>query len=119
MVRDSAPIGVAVACFAQGAPGVLPVVDDEQRLVGVLTATEIGALARAPRELDGLLVAGDLAVPSEVVSADDSLTVAVGQMNRRGVEALPVVESSTGRVVGVVDRGHLLAAYERAVSGVV
>lgn len=119
MVRDSAPIGVAVACFAQGAPGVLPVVDEAHRLVGVLTATEIGALARAPRELDGLLVAGDLAVPSEVVSADDSLTEAVGQMNRRGVEALPVVEASTGRVVGVVDRGHLLMAYERAVSGVV
>ncbi len=115
VVFESASMSEVIDCFATGAPEVLPVVDATRRLIGVLTATEIGALAKLPRELDPILVAGDVAVPSEVVSADDSLTAAIDQMGKRGISALPVIEHSTGRVIGVLDRGHLLNAYDRAV----
>lgn len=115
ILAEGAPVADAIESFTRYAPAAIPVVDHEQRLVGVLTATELGALARSPRELDRVLVVGDLAVPSEVVSPDDTLAVAMARMGMRGVGALPVVEDATGRVVGVLDRSHLLDAYDRMV----
>jgi hypothetical protein len=35
-------------------------------------------------------------------------------MGVRGVSALPVVDPATGRLLGTVDRGGILAAYTRA-----
>jgi CBS domain-containing protein len=38
-------------------------------------------------------------------------------MGARGVSSLPVTDPATGRLVGLIDRGHLLAAYEAALAG--
>lgn len=112
---EGASMNAVLTCFARETPSVVPVLDDEQRLLGVLTTSELSAVAQLTADTQAVLVAGDLAAPSDVVSVDDTLAVTVARMGRRGRDALPVIEPATGRVVGVVDRGHLLAAYEQVV----
>jgi CIC family chloride channel protein len=96
--------------------GVFPVVDDEGRLAGVLTAADLGDVARADRDLDGVLLAADLAQPTETLAPGDSLRDAVRRMGVRGVSALPVVDPASGRLLGVIHRGGVLAVYERALA---
>jgi CIC family chloride channel protein len=117
VLGEGASVRDALDCFEHAAPSLVPIVDAERRLVGVVTAAEVSALARAPRAVDALLVMGDIAVPCEAVDATASLAVATARMGLRGLGALPVAEPVSGRIIGVVDRGHVLRAYERAVRG--
>jgi chloride channel protein, CIC family len=82
----------------------------------VLTAEELGELARGGHALDDLLVAADVAEPRESLSPNDSLLAAVRRMGVRGEASLPVVDPATGRLVGVVTRSRILGLYERAVA---
>ena len=62
------------------------------------------------------LVAADLAGPTEVATLGDSLLEATRRLGVRGTAALPVVEQGSHRLIGLVSRSHILAAYERALS---
>lgn len=114
-VREADAVHTVLAHLGHREQSVFPVVDDGRRLVGVLTMTDIGAVARANHALDGIVVASDLARPTEVVALGDSLLDAVRRMGVRGVGTLPVVDPESGRVVGVVHRAGILARYEREV----
>ena len=93
-----------------------PVADADAVLLGVVTMTELGRLAR-----DGSghsdLVAADVAGSTETVMVEDTLLEAMRRLGVRGASALPVVDTSGRRVIGVVSRTHILAAYERALTG--
>jgi chloride channel protein, CIC family len=93
-----------------------PVIDEERRFVGVLNLTELGRVAKSHGDLAPLLVAADVANPSEIVGPDDSLLEAIRKMGVRGTSALPVVDPKSGRLLGLVNRRHVLALYERAVT---
>ena len=95
---------------------LFPVVDDDGRYVGVLTTADLGQVARVGHALDDVLVAADVARPTETLDPDASLLEAIRRMGVRGEAALPVVEPATGRLAGVVTRSHILALYERALA---
>jgi chloride channel protein, CIC family len=95
----------------------LPVVDGEGHLLGTVTIAELGRLARDQGALAALLMAADVAGPTETVSPADTLLDATRRMGVRGSGSLPVVDPATGRLVGVVTRAHVLARYEQAVAG--
>lgn len=96
--------------------GVFPVLDDDGRVLGVLTTADLGAVARSDHALDDVVLAADVAQPIETVAPGDSLLDAVRRMGVRGMPALPVVDPTTERLVGVLHRGNVLAAYERGVA---
>jgi chloride channel protein, CIC family len=93
-----------------------PVVDDSYGLVGVITVADLGQLARNDEYLGPLLVASDIAQPSETVSPSDSLLEAIRKMGVRGAESIPVVDRHTSRLLGIINRSHVLNLYERTVS---
>lgn len=81
--------------------GCVPVVDDDGRLMGVLTDRDLVVEAMASNDdptvrQAGELMRGDL----HTVDADASVTNAVETMGRQRVRRLPVV--SAGKLVGVV-----------------
>lgn len=115
LVREAESVHTVLAHLGHREQSVFPVVDAQQQLIGVLTMTDIGAVARANHALDGVVLAADLAKPTEVVALGDSLLEAVRRMGVRGIGTLPVVDPDSGRVVGVVHRAGILARYERAV----
>jgi len=92
---------------------VLPVVDADGTLVGVIRQPDLRAALLDRGELAAVLVAADLAEPVETAPPTASLRDALRAMNARALDALPVVEPRTGRYLGMLGRGDLLAAYER------
>ena len=81
---------------------------------------DIAALGRVAKDygnLSSLVLAIDLARPTETVTPNETLLDATRRMGVRGVSALPVVEAQAGRVLGLLSRHHVLAAYERSVAG--
>jgi CBS domain-containing protein len=78
------------------------------------SVTEVARAAHELGQLDGAIIAADLAEPTETVAPTDTLLEALRRMGVRGVSAIPVVDPATGRLLGTVDRGGVLAAYTRA-----
>lgn len=116
-IPEAMPVSRLLQRLAHGEATDLPVVDSDGRLVGIVTVAQLGRLAKTEAEGTDVLVAADIAIPAEVVSPTDSVREAVRRMGVRGIGALPVVDSSSGRLLGVVTRAHVLGAYERAAAG--
>ncbi|MFD8288470.1 CBS domain-containing protein [Streptomyces lavendulae] len=99
----------------------VPVLDGEDRVVGVVSQTDL--LARAapgPRSSEqgatattGAPTAGDvMSAPAVTVHAEETVADAARLMTRRGVERLPVVDEED-RLVGIVTRRDLLRMFLR------
>jgi CIC family chloride channel protein len=116
VVAESASLDLLLAHLGRGAYTDLPVVDEEHRLVGIITLADLGRLAGA-RDVPPDLVAADVATPAESVTPEDSLLEAVRRMGVRGTPSIPVVDPVSGRLLGVVSRAHVLGLYERVVAG--
>jgi chloride channel protein, CIC family len=110
-VREDSSIAEVIALLGQREQSVLPVVDGEGRCVGLLTASVLGEALRDAPGLAQSLIAADLARPCDVLMPDDSLAYAMGRIGKSGNEAVPVVHPDTGRLVGLLSRGQLLATY--------
>lgn len=93
----------------------LPVVDEDEMLMGVITYADLRQAMMDRGELGSLLLAADLAEPTEVVVPQSSLHDALRKMNARAIDVIPVVESEARpRLLGVLSRADVLSAYERA-----
>ncbi|MFE2478069.1 CBS domain-containing protein [Streptomyces sp. NPDC059389] len=98
----------------------VPVLDDEDRVAGVVSQTDL--LARAGPGLDGSRqngteteppTAGEvMSAPAITVRAEETVAAAARLMTRRGIERLPVVDVED-RLVGIVTRRDLLRMFLR------
>jgi len=129
-VRADAPIGTAPRLMLQNRISGLPVVDAQDRLVGIVTEgdflrrSETETERRRPRWLEILAGPGKLAeeyvrshgrkveavMTREVVAANEAtpLDELVRLMERHRVKRLPVLRD--GKIVGIVSRADLLHA---------
>ena len=130
-VRTTASVSDAIALMIRNNISGLPVVNDDARLVGIVTEgdflrrAEIGTERQRPRWLEFLLSPGRLAgeyvathgrkvgevMTREVVTAteDTPLDELVRLMEQHRVKRLPVVDKD-GRILGIVSRANLLRA---------
>jgi CIC family chloride channel protein len=111
-----APVATLLQHLRPGEQTTFPVVDVHRRLLGVVTMAELGQLARDRPDPAGL-TAADMVGPTETVTLGDSLLEATRRLGVRGSSALPVVEEGSLRLTGLISRSHILAAYQRALSG--
>jgi CIC family chloride channel protein len=116
VVGEGVPVATLLDHLGHRDQTLFPVVDDDGRYVGVLTAADLGHVARAGHALDDVLVAADVARPTETLDPDASLLDAIRRMGVHGEASLPVVEPGTGRLTGVVTRSHILGLYERTLA---
>ena len=113
-VAPAASLADVVAAAGKTRETTLPVIDADRTLLGVITCDDLRQAMLDRGDLAPILVAADLAEPTEVVTPNDSLHTALRKMNGRALDAIPVVESEgQPRLVGVLSRAGLLAAYER------
>lgn len=90
----------------------LPVLDSDDKVIGVVSATDL-ARPRRGTVTDGVLTAGTvMSAPARTVRADDSVVRAARLMSTSGVERLPVVDEE-GRLVGMVTRRDVLRIFVR------
>ncbi|MFJ8207701.1 CBS domain-containing protein [Streptomyces sp. NPDC096033] len=96
----------------------VPVLDDEDRVVGVVSQTDVLALTRPGPHARGTPqavppTAGEImSAPAVTVRAEETAADAARLMTRRGVERLPVVDVED-RLVGIVTRRDLLRMFLR------
>ncbi len=95
-----------------GRQEVFPVLDDEQRLIGIITLDDLTALAAEP-ELDGLVRADDVMRPPVAVRRTDLVSRALDQMTSMGVRELPVIDEER-RVIGLLDEAAVAREFMRA-----
>jgi CIC family chloride channel protein len=113
-VMPEASLAEVIAAAGQARQPTLPVVDEEQLLLGVITYDDLRQAMLDRGDLAEILVAADLAEPTETVTPRSSLRDALRKMNSRAIDVIPVVEhESVPRLVGVLSRADVLAAYER------
>ncbi|MGZ4592268.1 MAG: CBS domain-containing protein [Actinomycetes bacterium] len=127
-VRESTPFKEIVRVLAEQQVGALPVLDENDRLVGVVSEADLLAkendadlawLARLHRRerVRHAKAAGDTAralmtTPAIAVSPDQSVVEAARLLDRSGVKQLPVTDSE-GTLVGIVSRRDLLKVFLR------
>jgi CIC family chloride channel protein len=117
-VPADASIDDLVYAAAATRHGVLPVLDDDGSLVGLVSHHVLRDAILSRGALDAVIVAADLAEPVEPLSPSDSLRRALAVMNARGLDAVPVVESLDGvsRFAGLLSRQEVLVVYERGLA---
>ncbi|MFE7607070.1 CBS domain-containing protein [Streptomyces celluloflavus] len=90
----------------------LPVVDADEQVIGVVSATDLQRTRQVPGR-NRTLTAGELmSAPPLTVRADDSLIRAARIMTEQCVERLPVLDEEA-RLVGIVTRRDLLQIFVR------
>jgi CBS domain-containing protein len=124
-IRPDASLTDAARLMVEHKISGLPVVDAQDRLVGVITEGDFLWPEQKPR-LVGLLAEGATRVASELnsrrvsdimtkdpitIGAETPLEDAVDLMNRHKVRRLPVV--TQGKVVGILSRSNLMLALLR------
>lgn len=114
-VLPGAPLAELIGLAGRSGPGVIPVVDADGVLAGVITHHALREAILAGGSAADLLLAADLADPSDPLGPSQSLRAALTAMNARSVDALPVVEQRSGGpvFVGLLSRADVLLAYER------
>jgi CIC family chloride channel protein len=115
--RADTPLTTLMIHLRPGEQTTFPVVDGAGALLGVITMAELARLAEESGTAGDGRVAADVAGPIETVNLADSLLEAMRRMGVRGTPALPVVGADNLRLLGMVSRSHILAAYEQALSG--
>ncbi|GGZ20306.1 CBS domain-containing protein [Streptomyces poonensis] len=94
----------------------LPVVDDDDKVLGVVSGTDLvrAQANRAGHSPDRAVTAADLmSSPAVTVHPEQSVPDAARLMERRGVERLPVVDEED-RLIGIATRRDLLRVFLRA-----
>lgn len=114
-VPADASIDDLVTAAAATRHGVLPVIDAEGMLVGLVSHHVLRDAILSRNALDAVIVAADLAEPVEPLAPDDSLRRALAVMNARGLDALPVTEPAgdSVRFAGLLSRHDVLVVYEQ------
>ena len=99
-----------------GEQTTFPVVDAAGALLGVVTMADLARLKEEATSAEDGRVAADVAGPIEAVTLSDTLLEANRRMGVRGTPVLPVLAVDSHRLIGIVSRSHILAAYERALT---
>ncbi|HKV75948.1 MAG TPA: chloride channel protein [Gemmatimonadales bacterium] len=110
------PLRATLAQVHQSSEPEFPVVDTTGALVGMFTLANWRKALTLPPEALACPTAEAASAMTETVHPGDPMLLAVRRLGSRGAQVLPVVSSDgSRRVVGVISRGDIFAAYEREV----
>jgi CIC family chloride channel protein len=113
-VHQNATLREALDIVSKDQASYFPVLDDDQRLVGIFSLTDIRRIF-LEADVHNLVIVRDFMVEGVVtVELGDNLNVALQRLNELTVHEIPVVAADDpGRVVGMLSRNRLGAAYHQ------
>ncbi len=113
--RRTTPFKEVVRLLDQHRISGLPVLDDDDKVLGVVSGTDLvrAQAQRADRDPSAAVTAADvMSSPAITVHPEQSVPDAARLMERRGVERLPVVDEED-RLIGIATRRDLLRVFLR------
>jgi CIC family chloride channel protein len=116
VIAEATPFSEVLPKVANSSETLFPVVDAAGRLSGIFTLRDI-RLALLGSDWGPLVVAADLATrPVLTVTPQDDLHTALGRLTELNVDEIPVVApDDPGRLLGLLHRRELVAAYSRQI----
>ena len=113
-IPPQAPLDDLMTRLAESSYTEFYITDEEERYQGTVTFDRIRSLVAYGADLEGVIVAHDIAqFDLPTVTDADTLDGVMLLFGRHQVNAFPVVEPGTGRLVGVISREHVMDAYNR------
>jgi len=129
VVRQSAPYKDMAAMLRQQRVSAFPVVDDDRKVIGVVSEGDLlakkvfdgtapealaGTLRRRDHDKAAAVTAAELmTTPAVTIGPDAPVTEAARLMYTRRVKRLPVT-SEDGTLIGIVSRADVLSVYSRS-----
>ncbi|MFE0376742.1 CBS domain-containing protein [Streptomyces inhibens] len=110
--QSGTPADEVARCLAEYDINGMPVVDADDRVIGVVSATDLKRVRRSTATGGTLTAGAVMSAPARTVRADDSVVRAARLMSTSGVERLPVVDEEA-RLVGMVTRRDVLQIFAR------
>jgi CIC family chloride channel protein len=94
-----------------------PVVNDENRLVGIFSLRDLRSVFGSKGE-GAIILAADLATsPVLTVNPKDDLHTALRRFTQKNIDEIPIVDPvESGKILGMLSRKHLIAAYHDRVT---
>lgn len=114
LVHRNTTLRRALDIVAEADGYYFPVVDDDWRMVGIFSLTDVRRIFNE-LEVADLVIVSDFMVDSVVTAtADDQVSKAYALMNEYGLHELPIVDAETGaHVVAMLTRNNIGVAYSR------
>ncbi len=113
-VNESTTLHDLLDKFANSKQECFPVVDEENKLVGVVDGRDLRHIISEAGFIDQLVIAKELAGNPPTLTPMEDLYSAVNKMvASQNDELLVVDEADPGKVVGILSRSDLVAAYNR------
>lgn len=106
-IPEEIPCREAMRLFLTHGVGSLPVVDEEKRLVGILSKTDLMLPAQIHRKVGDVLTRAVVTVPE-----NSPISKVIRLFQSKRIRSIPVVNDKN-QLVGIVGRGDILAYYER------
>jgi CIC family chloride channel protein len=115
VIREEATVDHIVEAITASPQTEFPVVDDERRLVGMISYDDLRTVLVDHEKFAPLVLAGDLVSRHfERVTPADTLRAALQRLEVRGSHYIPVVDTQDQeRLLGLIGRQEILAAYAR------
>ncbi len=103
--------------FSQTKQHYFPVMDQEKRLIGIFSSTDIRSVLFSP-EIERLVVMKDLAQTDLIVTTlSEDLNTVMQKFTTKNIDSLPVVrEDDPGMLVGMLRRREVIAFYNEQVA---
>lgn len=113
-VRPEDDLTAAARIMWQKDCGVVPVTDEKERVVGVITDRDICISVASREQRASQISAGELIRGKKVIScrADDEIETALKKMKKNAVKRLPVV-GKKGELTGILSITDLLLGVQK------
>ncbi len=115
-VQRDTSLGELVELFSHSNQACFPVLDENQRLTGMVDAGDIRRIVTEPG-MEDLIIARDIERPPVTVSLEDSLLAALNNMVKTDSMEIVVVNDSVTnpQIEGTLSRGDIVAAYNKQI----
>ncbi len=102
--------------FSETKQHYFPVIDNDERLVGIFSSTDIRAVIFS-KEIEPLVVMKDIATTDIIVTTpSEDLNTVLQKLTTRNIDSLPVVKEDDHKILlGMLDRRAVISNYNRQI----
>lgn len=115
-VHKEMPFSAFKTFFAGTKQHYFPVMDDDHRLVGIFSSTDIRGVLFT-EEIEHLIVMNDIATTDVIVTTEDEdLNTVLVKLTEKNIDSLPVVDRhDRGALIGMLNRREVITFYNRQI----
>ncbi|MCP4160067.1 MAG: chloride channel protein [Deltaproteobacteria bacterium] len=105
------------AFFTETKQHYFPILDDNNRFIGIFSSTDVRSLLFTP-EVEDLIVMHDLITPDLIVTTfSEDLNTVLSKMSIKNIDSLPVVkDDDSGVLFGMIQRRDVITFYNEQVN---